>query len=625
MKKSKQDKSTDQGFSVVDENTEPEVDVDAIVKEANDYADGEVAKVKLQLDEANGKVSELSLAIDAVNALITSITAQTSDHEFDIENLRKFNENMAGGMGVVVENGQFSLEEAKKWQFERLSTTSIKVGVGTIVRNDTPVTSVATDLTGFSSAGTYYILATLVRNVAPVRNPRLIPDGVLVTKSAVNTWPSLDPAGTVIYVLGEVVVNSSSVISDFTQYISDDIHDWQDVPDGRRHVSTNPSARTLNRNPLATAHEMELEMYGAELTALKGTQAWASNHGLPMLLKDVEGTGDLEWYGLDSEHAARSIGLTAADLLELYTFASAGSTEITGTSSRASRDMVIRDRSVNPVQVIYGNLETFQAYRADLADGLIDYSVITHAHENHTFNTDDHDQDGTDRYIINNGTAGRNNMSGVIGSYDTKKSIDPNNRILYDNQGTGDPTYDQVASVNWVSRLLVDKLGATVLKWDLTTDNWLLKFNATNQWDKTTFLVDVTGAIEFLADTTINMTAGAESTWNIPGLTAIPLVDTGSTLALGTDAKRWNTVSIYSRYSSTLRSTNYVYLDAELGIKFDGHGTANLYLGESDSQVANIYYNGKTGLTARSEKVRIPTESGGYVEAYITNGGITVD
>lgn len=99
-----------------------------------------------------------------------------------------------------------------------------------------------------------------------------------------------------------------------------------------------------------------------------------------------------------------------------------------------------RKRNANTPELYYFTMDTMKVADADHADNAdhaddIEGATGRHAHENHYFNSDDHDTAGIDRYVITNGTAARNNMTGVIGDSAGGLSIHPTNRFLADNAG----------------------------------------------------------------------------------------------------------------------------------------------------------------------------------------------
>ena len=227
------------------------------------------------------------------------------------------------------------------------------------------------------------------------------------------------------------------------------------------------------------------------------------------------------------------------------------------------------------------------ADHADEADGITDISTWPgHPHALHTdYASDDHTgQDGdADRYLrvdAAGGTAARNNMGGVIGdaAATPKTSIEPNARLLRNEAGN-----------------------VTVLNWNSTS--WELTFGATNKWTAATFLVGVTGAINF--------TSGAVSTWTIKGLNLFPVTDTVDYLEIGSEDKRWN--SIYAYVSTGF----FVDSESEAEIKSPSvnlrsrDGSGSLYLGGSSGAAekwTNIYFNQVAGVD---------------ITGWTTKGGVT--
>jgi hypothetical protein len=185
-------------------------------------------------------------------------------------------------------------------------------------------------------------------------------------------------------------------------------------------------------------------------------------------------------------------------------------------------------------------------------------------------------------YILDTGTAARNSMSGVIGdaAATPKASIAPNTRLLRNEAGN-----------------------VTVLNWN--SSSWELTFSATNKWTAATHLVDVTGAVEFLADATLNMTVGANSLWTLPGLRILPNLVGVNQLYLGETGTTWETITTRSDKLDCVHP-QYIVLETANDLYLRGtrisYGPSNV-LGLDLSGWATG--GGLTGPTIQRKRVRV--------------------
>jgi len=217
-----------------------------------------------------------------------------------------------------------------RWDFWQYDDNSMNIGDGTITRRGIPIhytSGESGDVTGLSSNGTYYIYAELARTDS-LRDPALIPDSITINKSSLNTWPT-DTARNVRFVLGEVVV-SGGVISEWTQYITDNIYNNVDVPDAESVMGTAPLRYTLEWWESGDEHQREMQLYAVDTCSADSNSMTYFASG-PDAGGSLGCAGELHWAAIDSHYSSSPTQYSleiANALMQLYGFDSQSDTEM---------------------------------------------------------------------------------------------------------------------------------------------------------------------------------------------------------------------------------------------------------------------------------------------------------
>ncbi len=345
------------------------------------------------------------------------------------------------------------------------------VGDGQWTRNGL-ITSWAEDFVNDTpeASSTLYIIAFLV---SVLRNPGTYPD---LGTAGINIEyvPSLGPVGDLIgknsvIVLGTCETDSSSEVTEVTQWLFSDVDDVGYVPDSQStHSGVSPLQNTLEmQEHLAnTRHWHDLTLVGS----FDAVQNPAEQYRIPYLEQDASNDGTLRWSTCDGDDTGVEDGtqqsLQLRDdksdpyYLQLWGFDSPASHNLLAANDR------ILMRDADGPELVYVSPGDFASY----IDGyLVAANISGFVDEHHYLNsgdtTGDFDDEGGasnadhDKRYWRKGEGHPHNYGTAIGRNATEKVIDLTNTRLIEGTGTN-PTVD------WSALTLSDANNNETLDWD---------------------------------------------------------------------------------------------------------------------------------------------------------------
>ena len=492
----------------------------------------------------------------------------------------------------------------KRFRLDWVSSASVMVNAG-ILRNvgttkitkaDTTITAAGNDVDGYGTpfaAGTYYAYLEMYHATTDIQ---LTADAVKIV--CATTIPEDDHNRNKYYPLGQFTVAADLTIAKSTviRYWIGDIDLVVNIPDAEMSPALDYPLKSIEWRQ---ASQWQQQLYDLDAVNLLDGAAWEARWGFPGLLKGANNDGVLQWLGLDTQAAGGQKSLEIiANQWQIYKMNAAAEAQSAG-------HVCLRTAAAG--ELYWVDVDNLDVGRAETAGGLDDYSIVPH----------------TDLDFTGSGTIGTGN-SGHNTDHD-------------------DQYWPEYATSSYTDTKTFRTSG------EVWADDFCVNdADATNKWNAETFLVDVTAAIGLIAG---------------GGMIVNPSVNGTGDLELGTAAKNWE--NIYMRSGPLWISNTYTQIltsalefdvagDAHLNPTVDGAGTcsigtgakswANLDLyssGETDIESALLYIgcatigidtvtsfkmNQHEGLNYDSgDKLRIPTSGGGYVDAYCRHGILTVD
>lgn len=212
--------------------------------------------------------------------------------------------NPTGGLAFFAQLGGYT--KINRFRIVRAGDNSVKVMYGVWSRNGYingltcdvgEAFKTLSSLTGNDT--TYYIYIQL----ESASNTEEIKPDEVTANSTLTPPASGDRFNRKLY-LGQVTTNGSGVVTvgGIQQWYVGDIDDDAIVPDGESLYSgTTPHIQTIGFNPTGGRHYEETQIWGAE-------GSWPSEYRFPMLDKDSNGSGAMEWAVFDADDGGDDAG-----------------------------------------------------------------------------------------------------------------------------------------------------------------------------------------------------------------------------------------------------------------------------------------------------------------------------